>query len=56
MNNNYSSENEHNAKIYTFLSKTIWLNGNGYINATLEIDDKESSIHDNKFKTKTIRN
>lgn len=54
LNNNYSSENEHNAKLILSYPKQFGLSGNGYINATLEIDDKESSIHDNKFKTKQL--
>lgn len=49
-----SSENESNSKLIFSYPKQIGITGDGYINATLEIDDENSTVPDKKFKTKQL--
>ncbi len=54
LDNLNSSDNESNSKLIFSYPKQIGLTGEGYINATLEIDDENSTIPDKKFKTKQL--
>lgn len=51
----YSRENEFNSKLTFYYPKQIGLTGNGYIKAFLRIDDVNSNLYDNKFKTKQLQ-
>lgn len=54
LNEENSKEKEKNAKLTFSYPKQIGLRGEGYINATLKIYDKESNIPDYRFKTRQL--